>query len=154
MRSHPRGGADPALDSDALPAEDGRGAVDAYLSSHNENHVEIAVRGEVDLASAETLFQRLVVLAHPATGQIALDLTHVTFMDCAGLHAVIAIAGHVHSRGGALRIAATSPEVARLFELSGLLLADSNVLDIHQRAPVTSSISARPLQNAQLPAPS
>jgi anti-anti-sigma factor len=111
--------------------------VDAYLSN-DTYRIEIVVRGEVDLANAETLLQRLILLAHPATGEIILDLASVTFMDCAGLHAVAAVARHAQARGGSLCMGATSPAVARLFRLSGFHLADAHVLDIPQPTSFTS----------------
>jgi len=105
--------------------------VDAYLT--NDNHrIEIVVRGEVDLANADTLLKRLILLAHPATGEIILDLISVTFMDCAGLHAVAAVARHAQARGGSLCIGAASPAVARLFQLSGFQLTGPHAPGIPQ----------------------
>jgi len=92
--------------------------MDAFLSGTDENHLTITVRGETDLATADDLLIRLVVLAGAATGQIALDLSQVTFMDCAGLRTLAAIERHVTASGGSIRVAAVSPEVARLFELA------------------------------------
>jgi len=94
-------------------------AVDAYVSSSDKTQIMITVRGEIDLAVAEGLRRRLVALAHPATGRIVLDLSRVTFVDCAGLHALIAIDHHVRDRSGTVYVAAASPVVARLFELVG-----------------------------------
>ena len=56
---------------------------------------------------------------HTPIGQIVLDLSQVTFMDLSGLRTLNAIERHVSTRGGSLRVAAVSHEVARLFELVG-----------------------------------
>lgn len=93
--------------------------IDAFLSGTDENNPMITVRGETDLATADDLLIRLVVLAGAATGKITLDLSQVTFMDCAGLRTLAAIDRHVTANGGSIRVAAVSPEVARLFELVG-----------------------------------
>lgn len=93
--------------------------VDVYLSSSDRHPLLITVRGDVDLATADTLLVRLSTLAAPATGQIALDLAQVTFLDCAGLRALIAFEQYVRASGGSVRVDAVSPEVARLFELLG-----------------------------------
>lgn len=97
--------------------------MDAQVSGRDENRLMISVRGEVDLATVDELFQRLIVLAQLTTGQIALDLSEVTFMDCAGLHMLSALDRHVRARGGAMSVAETSAMVARLFELAGSLTA-------------------------------
>lgn len=97
--------------------------MDAQLDGRDENRLMISVRGEIDLANADELFQRLIVLAQPTSCQIALDLSEVTFMDCAGLHMLSALDRHVRARGGAMFVAATSATVARLFELAGSFTA-------------------------------
>jgi anti-anti-sigma factor len=93
--------------------------IDASLTSADENRLTITVRGETDLSNADDLLLRLVVLTGTATGQIALDLSQVTFMDCAGLRTLSAIDRHVTASGGSIHMAAVSREVARLFELAG-----------------------------------
>ncbi|HEV3172106.1 MAG TPA: STAS domain-containing protein [Actinocrinis sp.] len=80
----------------------------------------ITVRGEVDLATAGDLLLRLLMLAGPATGTVALDLSQVAFIDCAGLRALTALDRHVRTRGGSVHVAVASLAVARLFELVGL----------------------------------
>lgn len=92
--------------------------MDAYLSCSDGREVVVTIRGEVDLANSESLRQSLILLTHPSTGRIALDLSQVTFMDCGGLRALIALALHARSCGGGVHTAAASPEVARLFELA------------------------------------
>jgi len=77
----------------------------------------ITVRGEIDLATAGDLLLRLLMLVGPATGPIALDLSQVTFIDCAGLRTLIALYQHAHTAGGSVHVAAASLPVARLFEL-------------------------------------
>lgn len=93
--------------------------MDAYLSSSDGTRLVITVRGEIDLANAEQFLQRLLVLASPPAGQTALDLSRVTFMDCAGLRVLAVLERHLQAHGGSVRVSAASPEVARLFELAG-----------------------------------
>jgi anti-sigma B factor antagonist len=118
--------------------------MDAFVSSTDENHLVITVRGETDLANAGELLLRLVVLAGAATGQITLDLSQVTFMGMAGLRTLNAIERHVSARGGSLRVAAVSREVARLFEVVGPRGALPHIL----APPVPSD-----LQHAAAPVP-
>jgi anti-anti-sigma factor len=81
--------------------------------------ISAAVRGEVDLATAEDLLLRLRMLAGPATGEITLDLSQVTFIDCSGLRALLALDHQLRTVGGRVWVTALSPQVARLFELVG-----------------------------------
>ena len=78
------------------------------------------MRGDIDLATAGDLLLRLLMLAGPASGAIALDLSQVTFIDCAGLRTLIALDRHARSTGGSVHVAAVSLPVARLFELIAL----------------------------------
>jgi anti-anti-sigma factor len=104
--------------------------MDAISSTADDDRLTITVRGETDLANAGALLLRLVVLVGAATGEIILDLSQVTFMDCAGLRTLAAIERHVHANGGSVRVAAVSPEVARLFELAGPCGAPSRILTV------------------------
>ena len=104
--------------------------MDAFLSSTDVDHLVITVRGETDLANAGDLLSRLVLLAGAATGQIALDLSQVTFMDCAGLRTLAEIDRLVTAGGGSVRVASVSPAVARLFELVGSALPWSRVQEV------------------------
>ena len=48
-----------------------------------------------------------------------LDVSGVSFMDCAGLRAVLATRRRAEMRGGFLRLIATSAAVRRIIELTG-----------------------------------
>jgi anti-anti-sigma factor len=106
----------------------------------------ITVRGDIDLATAGDLLLRLVMLAGPATGRIALDLSQVTFIDCAGLRTLIALDQHARTTGGSVHVSAASLPAARLFELVGLHADPAYVLapphpDAVQRA---ATLDGRP----------
>lgn len=87
-------------------------------SEHSPQAVSAAVRGEIDLATADDLLLRLLMLAGPASGEVTLDLSQVTFIDCSGLRALIALEQHVRAAGGRVRVSALSAPVARVFELA------------------------------------
>lgn len=93
--------------------------MDVYLNSGDDDQLLITVRGEIDPASAGTLFLRLVVLAGVATGRVGLGLPQVTFVDRTELRGPDAIDRHVRASGDSVRVAAVSPAVARLLELDG-----------------------------------
>ena len=66
----------------------------------------IAVRGEVDLATAGDLLLRLRMLTDPVSEPILPDLSQITFIDCSGLRA---FERHVATAGGSVHVAAVIP---------------------------------------------
>ncbi|MFJ5545400.1 STAS domain-containing protein [Micromonospora chalcea] len=77
------------------------------------DQVRVQVTGEVDMATADTMFQ--TALREPAK-QITLDLRAVTFFDSAAIHAVVRLAQRFP---GALTVL-PSPQVRRVLDISGL----------------------------------
>ncbi|MGH8916487.1 MAG: STAS domain-containing protein [Acidimicrobiia bacterium] len=77
----------------------------------------VAVRGEVDLATAP----RLDTALKKFSGQeVFLDLRGVDFMDSAGLKVLISHRHRIETSGGALRVVLGEGPVMRLLELSGV----------------------------------
>lgn len=79
----------------------------------------IGVRGELDLLNCGRFEEFLETM--PSEGdQLVIDLARTTFIDCAGLRALV----HAHDRaregGGVLRLAALRPLPARVIRLAGL----------------------------------
>ena len=50
--------------------------------------------------------------------KLVLDLTHVEFVDSAGLGIIMRASGEIEQRGGQLRIAGPNDQVRRLFEIT------------------------------------
>ncbi|MBP1781520.1 MULTISPECIES: STAS domain-containing protein [Micromonospora] len=77
------------------------------------DQVRVQVTGEVDMATADTMFQ--TALREPAE-QLTLDLRAVTFFDSAAIHAVVRLAQRFPN---ALTVL-PSPQVRRVLDISGL----------------------------------
>ena len=80
----------------------------------------LSVLGEVDLATAPILDEQISAVEAGDAATIVVDLDRVTFMDSSGLQVLLA---HVLSQqdGGRIRLTRGSPQVARLFTVSGML---------------------------------
>lgn len=79
----------------------------------------VCVWGELDMATAPPLQVRLLALVGEGR-RVELDLSGLTFMDSSGLNLLIGVARAATESGGALTLAAASPEVRRVLELSGV----------------------------------
>jgi anti-anti-sigma factor len=85
-----------------------------------DTHVVISVAGEVDLLTSSDLRARLSEVLAAGDKRVILDLSGVTFLDCAGLGVLVAARNRAHEDGGAVCIAAPSPRVRRVVDLAGL----------------------------------
>ena len=79
----------------------------------------VAISGEVDICTEASLQQALLRIIRERGARLMLDLSGVSFMDCAGLRALLATRRRAELRGGFLRLIATSAAVRRIIELTG-----------------------------------
>ncbi len=85
-----------------------------------ERHAVCVVEGDIDLASAKE-FQRKALDAMDRHGPtLTLDLSRVTFMDCAGLSVLVFVRTEASARGGHMTLTGPSDMICRLLRLSGL----------------------------------
>jgi anti-anti-sigma factor len=107
--------------------------------------VILAVRGELDLATAPSLYQRGrgAIGRHPRL--LLLDLAGVSFCDACGLTALIRIANQADAVGCRYGLIAPQPPLAKLLQITGLC----------QRLPVFATIEQgrRHLIGPSRPAP-
>jgi anti-sigma B factor antagonist len=80
----------------------------------------VAVAGELDLASAPELERTLYPLEQPGT-EVTLDLRDLSFMDLAGLHALIGARLAATEAGSSLHILGPGAGAVRVLELTGTL---------------------------------
>ena len=67
------------------------------------------------LSETEALFNSLI---QQGARKLVLDLTHVEFVDSAGLGIIMHIFGEIGQQGGHFRVAGPSDQVKRLFEIT------------------------------------
>ncbi len=96
----------------------------------------ISVRGELDLATAPELSDLTTRLLEQGDARLVYDLSGLTFCDSTGLTVFVRAKNRVDELGGRLSLAAPSPIVHRVLDVSGLL----QVLDT--RSTVEDAVAA------------
>jgi anti-anti-sigma factor len=84
-----------------------------------DGRVVLRLRGELDLASADAVAQRLDALAADDE-PVVLDLDRLAFMDSSGLRVVLQAAETSRTTGWSFGLTAGSEQVQNLFASAGL----------------------------------
>jgi len=91
------------------------------LSAQSEGGITIAeLAGELDIANAPALREQLLSFLRPGSSRLVIDLSKVSFCDATGLAVLVSTARRAGLLGGFLRLAAVSPQVAQVLEITGL----------------------------------
>lgn len=88
--------------------------------------VVVRASGELDLATAPALRRAVVDAGSPGPVHLVVDLSDVTFVDAAGLSALLHCADVVRAGGGGLRLSSPSRMLRRMLRL----------LDLEDRLPI------------------
>jgi anti-sigma B factor antagonist len=80
----------------------------------------VGVSGEIDIASAPKLRDELLGAIRRHEARLALDLSGVAFMDCAGISALLAARRHAQLEGGWVRVVRASRRARKILMLTGL----------------------------------
>jgi len=81
----------------------------------------LKARGDLDLDSADQLYQGIANLAEHHATLVVLDLTDVEFLDSTGLRAIVNAGDLLKERGGRLIIDGMSGAAKRVLEITSLL---------------------------------
>ena len=82
--------------------------------------VVIVPKGNLDMASAAQMRQKLQDHLNAGEARLVVDLREVAYIDSAGLGEVVRAMKRAREAGGDLRLCGLSDDVLRLFELTGL----------------------------------
>jgi anti-anti-sigma factor len=110
-------------------------------------HTIARLRGDLDVATAPALRERLAALLRPDMRLLILDLSEVGFCDAAGLAVLIGTQRRATPLDIALRLAAPRPQVAKVLHATGLdrgLSIHSTLADALARAVTRRVATARP----------
>jgi anti-sigma B factor antagonist len=80
----------------------------------------LAVQGELDLVTADSLYVRAWAAIHRHARLLLLDLTGVSFCDARGLGALVRIANDADAAGCRYGLIAPQPNVAAILRITGL----------------------------------
>ena len=90
------------------------------IQAHREpGYVIVTVAGEIDIATAARLRERLSALAAGGLPVVA-DLDQVSFIDATGLGALAGAARQAAAHGASLHVVCARPQTRRLFRVTGL----------------------------------
>jgi anti-sigma B factor antagonist len=80
----------------------------------------VAVRGEIDVATAPELRQRLDELFAGGDRTVVVDLSQVTFIDSIALGVLVGAVNRCRQVGGDLPLVLSEPRIRKVFDITGL----------------------------------
>ena len=98
-------------------------------------HVVVAVSGDVDIATAPALRERLAEAVRDSPA-VVVDLAEVGFMDSTGLGVLVGGLKRVRNHDGSLQLVCTQEKILKIFRITGL----TKVFPIH--SSVADAVSA------------
>jgi anti-sigma B factor antagonist len=85
-----------------------------------EGWTVVAASGEIDVATAPALRDRLVELIEGGTTHLVVDLEDVAFIDSTGLGVLVGAARRARSAEGDVRLVCTNSRILKVFSATGL----------------------------------
>ena len=80
----------------------------------------LAVSGEIDIATAPSLREKLHSLLAEGHQNLIVDLDEVTFLDSTALGVLVGVLKRARTEGGELRIVCNQPRVRKVLEITRL----------------------------------
>jgi anti-anti-sigma factor len=102
------------------PAAEDIGPVTFAVLTAPGGAVTVAIGGDLDIASAPAVRERLLSLLRPGACRLVIDMSAVRYADASGLAVLVSTQRRAVLLGGGLRLAAPRPEVARALAVTGL----------------------------------
>ena len=95
-------------------------ALSRWLLTGARTGSPLRLTGEMDLVTAPNVVESIRSLLGPNIQHVRLDLTQLTFIDAAGLRALVQARMLVHGRGGQLTLHGARPLLRRMLEITEL----------------------------------
>jgi anti-sigma B factor antagonist len=107
-------------------------------TSNRDGTTLLAAFGEIDVATAPQLRQRMVELASASSAPLVIDLEGVDFLDSTGLGVLVSGLKRYRTLGSDVLLVATRPRILKVFEITGL----TRVFSIHPSVDAAVSAAA------------
>jgi len=92
----------------------------AFRANREADEASLAVAGEIDMFTAESLYQQARRLVDASVSRLVLDLGDVTFCDSLGVAALVRIYKYGTAVDCRLRLTNLRQHVAHILQISGL----------------------------------
>ena len=90
-------------------------------SKQDLDSLTVFLEGELDHCSAkETRLEMDTLISKPHIRHLILDMAALQFMDSSGIGVILGRYRVLHSRGGTVSVMNMNPQIARIFQLSGM----------------------------------
>jgi anti-anti-sigma factor len=105
----------------------------------------VSVSGELDASTEESLQELLLRIMRAHGPRLLLDLSGVSFMDCAGLSALVGTRRRAELRSGSVRLIAASAAVRQVIDLTGM----RNAFPVRDRRSHSGGSTSIPLKQRE-----
>jgi anti-anti-sigma factor len=102
------------------PVAEDVGPMTLTVVTASDGAVIVALGGDLDIASAPAVRERLLSLLRPGDCRLVIDMSAVHYADASGLAVLVSTQRRAILLGGGLRLAALRPEVAGVLIANGL----------------------------------
>jgi anti-sigma B factor antagonist len=92
----------------------------------------VAASGEIDVATAPPLRDRLQALTTSGNANVVVDLLGVTFLDSTALGVLVGALKRCREAGGDLPLVIAEPRILKVFEITGLTGVFSIFETVHE----------------------
>lgn len=93
---------------------------DRFPTTWSGQTAVVTAAGEIDLTNAECLRDSLLAAFNAGATALVVDLTATTFLDSAGVTALVRASRRATASEAAVRVAVTAPAVLRVLNLVGI----------------------------------
>lgn len=118
-------------------------SADSFPTAWSGRTAVITAAGEIDLTNAQGLRDALLSALNAGALGLVVDLTAATFLDSAGVTALVRAARRATATEATLRLAVTSSSVLRVIDLVGI----GTLIEVHPG--VAEAVASLPAQCAE-----
>ena len=86
----------------------------------DRGRISVGLAGEIDAYTSERLRAAFCGLDEVAGRHVVVDMSDVRFVDSSGLAALVGALTKVKEQGGVITLASPTPQLVKLFEITGV----------------------------------